>query len=412
MKIVELTSTQFDEYAKFHPLNNYCQSSKYALVMSEYGYNYDYIGYADEQNTIKAATLILTKKITGRSKYGYAPKGFLINYYDQTLLKNFLTDLRRYYKKKNYVFIKFNPEIIIGETDKFRNYVVSYNGNVRIIDDLKSMNVKRRLELQEFDLMQPKFNAYLNLKSYNYMKLNRNYRKKIKKGTNNGLSLIVGGPKDMDYLYSFVKDKKNRPISYYRNFYNVFSRDNSIDLVYIKVDYQKYLTYVREMYEKEQANNDHWNEIIQNDPRKKNLNEKMDSDKKLQGYKENIIKATAGLKKKNHDIIAGALIIKHFNRISVIISGFGNDFKYLNPNHFLYHSIFERYKPYFDYCDMNGISGNFENTSPYYGLNQFKLKFNPIVYEFVGEFDLICNDRTFKKLIKTSFIEDEFNKHE
>ena len=50
MKLVELTNQQFDEYAKYHPLNNYCQTSKYALIMSEYGFNYDYIGYVDDNN--------------------------------------------------------------------------------------------------------------------------------------------------------------------------------------------------------------------------------------------------------------------------------------------------------------------------------------------------------------------------
>ena len=412
MKIVELTSNQFDEFAKFHPLNNYCQSSKYALVMSEYGYSYDYIGYVDDTNVIKAASMILTKRITGRTKYGYAPKGFLINYYDQELLSNFLADLRKYYKKKNFIFIKFNPEVIIGETDEKRNFVISYNGNVRIIDNLKTMNVKRRMELQEFDLLLPKFNAYINLKTYDYKNLCRNYRKKIKNGERKGLTLTLGGPKDIEILYNFIKNKRRKPLSFYRNFYNVYNRTNSIDLIYIKIEYQKYLTYCREMYEKELVNNDHWNEVIGKDPRRKNLNEKMNSDKKLQAYKNNIIKATDGLKKRPFDYVAGALVIKHYNRISILASGFNDDFKFLNPNHYLYHAIFERYKPYFDYCDMDGVSGNFEPTSPYYGLNQFKIKFKPTIYEFIGEFDLVCNDRLLKKLLKTNFIEDEFNKHE
>ena len=92
------------------------------------------------------------------------------------------------------------------------------------------------------------------------------------------------------------------------------------------------------------------------------------------------------------------------------MSGFGNEYRSFNPNHFLYHSIFERYKPYFRYCDLNGISGVFDETSEYHGLNEFKLNFKPSVYEYIGEFDLICNDSVFKKLIKTSFIEDEFTK--
>ena len=99
MKIVELSPHQFDEYAKFHPLNNYCQTSKYAILMTGFGYSYDYIGYVDDSNNILAATMILTKKIAGRSKYGYAPKGFLVNYYDQELLKDFLYQLRKHYKK-------------------------------------------------------------------------------------------------------------------------------------------------------------------------------------------------------------------------------------------------------------------------------------------------------------------------
>ena len=179
----------------------------------------------------------------------------------------------------------------------------------------------------------------------------------------------------------------------------------------VKVDYQKYLENVRDMYEKEQINNDKWNMIIQTDPRRKNLNAKMDSDKKLQGYKEEIIKATQGLKRNKIEYIAAALVIKHFNRVSIFMSGFSKEHAHLNPNHFLYYSILERYKPYFNFCDMNGVSGNFTNTSAYKGLNDFKIKFNPTIYEFIGEFDLIVSDNIFKKLIKTSFIEDEFNKH-
>lgn len=411
MKIVELTNIQFDEFARFHPLNNYCQTSKYALVMSEYGYNYEYIGYVDDNNNIKAASLILTKRITSRTKYGYAPKGFLINYYDQQLLKDFLIALRRYYKKRNFIFIKFNPEIIIGETSKEKNFQINYNGNVRLIDELKSLNVKRRLELQEFDLMQPKFNAYINLNKYDFYDLNRNYRKKIKHCINKGLTLTIGGPKDIDILYNFIKDDVKRPISYYRNIYNVFNRDNSIDLVMVKVDYQKYLESTRDNYTQEQLNNDNWNMIIQTDPRKKNLNAKMDSDKKLQGYKEEMIRATQGLKKHKSEYIAAALVIKHFNRVSIFMSGFSKAHANLNPNHFLYYSILERYKPYFNFCDMNGVTGNFTKSSAYAGLNDFKIKFNPTIYEFIGEFDLIVSDRIFKKLIKTSFIEDEFNKH-
>lgn len=411
MKIVELNNGQFDNYAMYHQLNNFCQTSKYAILMSEYGYNYDYIGFVDDNDDIKAASLILTKKIATSNMYGYAPKGFLVDYYDTQLLSDFLGQLRKYYKRRGYVFIKFNPEIIIGETSKKASYIVSYNGNVRIIDNLKQMNVKRRVELQEFDLLLPKFNAYINLKNYDLSKINRGYRKKIRKAIQRGMFLDLGEPKEMDIFYEFVKNKTKNPISYYRNFYNVFSKDNSIDLVFIKIDFEQYLTSVRAQYDKEDKINDELNELIEQDPSRRNLNAKIESDKRIQFFKDKIIKATDGLKKHKVDYVAGALVIKNYNRISIFASGFADEYRYLNPNHYLYHAIFERYKNYFNFCDLGGVSGNFEPTSAYHGLNQFKIKWNSNIYEFIGEFDLICNEHVFKRLIKTSFIEDEFNKH-
>jgi lipid II:glycine glycyltransferase (peptidoglycan interpeptide bridge formation enzyme) len=205
-----------------------------------------------------------------------------------------------------------------------------------------------------------------------------------------------------------IKNKTQKPLAYFRDIYNVFSKDNSIDLVFIHVDYQQYIARTQEIFIQEQERNDYLNELFFRNP--KIYNQKINSDKRLQAYKEDVINATEGLKKNPSAIIAGALVIKHFNRIIVFASGYNNEFKKLNPNHYLYHAIFERYKPYFNYCDMNGVTYDFSTNSKYYGLNHFKLKFHPTLYEFIGELDLICNDWTHRKLMKTSFIEDEFAK--
>ena len=408
MKIVSLTTQQFLDFAASHPLNNYMQTQKYAMVMADYGYDYDYIGYA-EGSTIVAATLMLSKTITGKTKYGYAPKGFLVNYYDDNIVKSFLKALKEYYYKLGYVFIKFNPEIIIGSTDKAHKYEMTYNGNVRIIDILKELSVKRRMELKEFDLLEPKINAYINLKEFNINKIHRSFRKKVKKCINSGMSLTLGDVREMDVLYPFLKTK--RPISYYRTFYNAFSKDNSVDLLFVKVDFEKRLTLMRKKFEEEQIKNDEYNMLIQKEPTPRNLNKKMASDKKIEAYKDNIIKATENLKRNKEVIVAGAIIVKHFNRVSIITSGYSEEYKYLNPNHFLYYAIMERYKPYFNYLDINGMTGKFDGETKYKGLDEFKKKWNPTIFEFIGEFDLICSTKTFKRLIKTSFIEDEFNQH-
>ena len=118
MHLKELTIAEFDAFAKTSPLGSYHQSSNYALLMAESNYDYELIGYVDELGIIKAAALILIKKITISLKFGYSPKGFLIDYFDYDLLKNFTIALKKYYNKK-LAFIKINPEIAIGEINKY-----------------------------------------------------------------------------------------------------------------------------------------------------------------------------------------------------------------------------------------------------------------------------------------------------
>ena len=114
MKLRTLSIFEFDDYAKTHPLGSYHQTSSYAMLASEQGYEYDLLGFVDDQGNIKAASLILYKKLGMFNRYGYAPKGFLIDYHDTELLKEFTKALKKYYYKKNFAFIKVNPEISVG----------------------------------------------------------------------------------------------------------------------------------------------------------------------------------------------------------------------------------------------------------------------------------------------------------
>jgi len=50
------------------------------------------------------------------------------------------------------------------------------------------------------------------------------------------------------------------------------------------------------------------------------------------------------------------------------------------------------------------------HESKYYGLNRFKLGFKPEVLEYIGEFDLIINEKQYNKILKYGFLAKEFNK--
>ena len=59
---------------------------------------------------------------------------------------------------------------------------------------------------------------------------------------------------------------------------------------------------------------------------------------------------------------------------------------------------------------MNGITGDFTDKNPYNGLNNFKLGFNPKIYELIGEYDLILKPRAYKKLNNNGTLARVLNK--
>ena len=203
---------------------------------------------------------------------------------------------------------------------------------------------------------------------------------------------------------------KDRDVNYYRNIYNTFKRNELADLLLVKVNYETYLINAKKRVEEEQIRNEELNERLRNDTNERNLNEKMNSDKALEQYKQDVIYATEGMKKNEETYIAGAITIKYNNKVSIFIAGVDKNYNYLNPNYFLHHKILEMYKNDFDICDINGIADDFESDSKFKGLNRFKIGFNPEIVEYIGELDLVVNNWGFKRLEKNNLLSNEFTK--
>ena len=407
MRIVELTTQDFEVYASNHPLRNYCQSVSFAKVMGEKGYTYDYIGYRDDSNNLVGASLVLLKRIGPFSKFAYAPKGFLIDYYDNELLRMFVRDIGSYYKRKGYAFIKINPEIIIGELNPKKNYLPNYNQNVNIIDTLKDLGFKRRREIDPLDFVMPRINPYINLKTYDYNLMEEEYKEKIKNCSKRGLSVEIATNKEINDFYEVIKNSTYENASYFRNVLNIFNNGES-DLVLVKVDYEQCLINAQKQYEKEVDENNYWNEMIQRDSNEKTLMEKMESDKRLLKYKDEMIQATDRLRREKFKYVGGAIVIKYQNRASIVACGFDKSDEFLTPAYLLYSALIEKYKNECDYLDLFGLASNLSPSAKYFEFNEEKLAFNPTIYEFIGEFDLILNEGAFKKIQGKGLLSKEF----
>ncbi len=409
MRLKELSIEEFTNFEKNHHLSNYYQTINYALLMSENGYDYDLIGYVDDYDNILCASLILLKPIGIKCFYGYAPRGFLIDYNNDYLLSNFTEALKKYYYEKNVIFIKLNPNIIINNIDS-ENFDILNNLNSNVHYNLANNSYKKLKDNLYFESQLPRFQAVIDLKNYDLKNITKNTKNKIKKGIRKGLTFEKCDKDNIQMFYNLIKNKKNTSMYYYQDYYTVFEKDNSIDLFMVSIDYNAFLQNSQYIYNEELEKNNKLNEKLIHNNKNRIINAKMNSDKNLLSYKNDIMEATKGMSEKMHNFIAGALVIRHGNTANILITGYDKSYKRFAPNYFLHYSLIKYYKDNFDYLDFNGVVGDFKNPNPYSGLNNFKLSFKPIINEYIGEYDLIIEPKSYQILLENKILAKEFNK--
>ena len=409
MKLKSLTSVEFDEFAKSYDNSNYYQTSSYALLMGEHGYDFEYVGLEDEAGNIVAGSMILFKKIRGKISYGYAPNGFLIDYSDSTLVKEFSDEIKSYYADKDVAFIKVNPLIVTGILNDKQTEFVSTDG-IYYKDTLVNNRYLKLKNNMYFESSLPRFDAYIDLKNSSFDDYTKNTRNKIRKSIKRGLIFEKAKPKEFDYLLNmFPKDLKVDNY-FYKDMYNIFEKNDSVDVFLVKVDYEEYLINSRIEYDKEIERNTKLNEKLIKYPTENVISEKMNSDRIVLSYKNDILEGTKGLKDDKDNFVAGSIVVKYKNTAYIVSSWYDTNNAKFDANYFLHHNLIEYYKNDYDFLGLNGLTGDLSERNPYKGLNDFKLGFKPLAFEYIGEFDLIINYNEYVNLQENNLLAIEFNK--
>ena len=398
MYLEKLTTSEFQEYTFKHPLSSYNQTLQYAKYKELEGYSYDLIGMKDQNGIIQAASLILFKKID-KYTYGYAPRGFLIDYSNVELLKTFNKLLYEHYKPYKVVFIKINPNIYISMYDKKNNRYL-YNENAQLIMNLRNAKYQELKRNKNFEAKIPAFTPIISLSNFKYYDLDKNVRNKIRKSYRRGLTIEKIDFYHLNEIYPFFKNKTKKSLKHYENIYKALYLSNMIDVFKIDVDFEEFLINTKEKYQEALERNQKIVNKISFNATDKILSQKIQSDNELRALEDDIILATKGLSKKKTKTIAGAIVIKYKGMVTVYVSGYNYRYKKLNPKDFLYYKLIEYYKYKYNLLDLNGFSGDTNNiNNQYKGFNDFILGFNPIVLESLGEYDLVFNEKDYKKFI-------------
>ena len=400
MKIVKLTPSQFDNFASSHRYRNYYQTSMYANVMSKFGYRSQFLGIVNDYNKLIGATLMIYKTIWKKYKIAYTPRGFLFNYEDGEALKTATDQLKDLLDKQNFMLLRIDPSIPLTIRDDLGNILNFNNNGSEVIDNLTAAGFKYKGKNLNFETEKPRWEAITMLQRDSeeiFARLDKRTRNKIRKAASNGIAVVKDESKSINKLFQFVDKKDKKPIDFYRQM--VINYEKDIDIYYAKIKTENYVINSRRNYEKEMEYNETLTNKIQDmtlDPKEKNdyINKKMESDKLITIYKNNLLRATDLLRQKPEGIIiGGAMVIRYDNAAYIFSEGIDDDYSILNAGALLKWQIIDDYnKEGFKYVNLNGISGNFEkepSKNKFVGLNESKLGYDATVTEYVGEFDLI-----------------------
>ncbi len=408
MKIVKLSSSQFDKFASSHIYRNYFQSSMYANVMSKFGYKTNYIGIVNEYNKLVGATLIIYKEVFMKYKIAYAPRGILFNYENKEAIDELVDKLKNVLGKQGFMLLRIDPYIPLTIRNKEGNIININNKGTEIINNLRKAGFSYKGKNLYFETEKPRWEALILLqknKEEIFAKLDKRTRNKIRRSMNSGIDVVKDETKSVNKLYQFAGKKDKKPLSFYKQM--VLSFESSIDVYYAKINTEKFVITSRRNYEKEVEYNGMLAEKVQDmnlDEKERNiyLNKKMTSDKLITSYKNSLLVATELLKNNpNGIVIGGVMVIKYDNAAYIFSEGIDEEYGYLNAIDLMRWKLINDYNDAgLKYLNLNAIVGEFEKKNKYSGLNESKLGFNAIVTEYIGEFDIILNNFSYNLYTK------------
>lgn len=386
MKIEELESNEYEEYISKNKYTTFYQKEYWGKLKKDGGWNYKLVGMK-KNNKIVGATLLLFKNLPLGLKLFYSPRGFLIDYNDEELLKEFVLEIKEYVKKENGFILKIDPYVEYKTRDIDGNIVEGGVDNSKVVENLKKLGFKHYGFNKDISKeLQPRWMYVLDLKGKTedeiFSNFSKHYRKTIRRTEKQGLVVEkISKDKLMDYKKimehtSSRRDFIDRPYSYYENMYDKIGENLIINVCYLDTNLgiNKFKDEIKKIEGYQDIKDYHLKDIE-------------DYKKKIELYES--------YQKKYGDKIplAGTMSIVCGKEYLNLFGGAYEEFMHYDAQYLIkWHTMKEALNLGCEIYNFYGISGNFEKeNNDMYGVYEFKRGFGGRVVELIGEFDLIIS---------------------
>ncbi len=376
---IGITAEEHDEFVKNSPQTNLLQSSDWAKIKDNWGN--ERLGVYQDQKLVAVASILIQPLPLGFTML-YIPRGPIMDYQNSELVAFMLQSIKTYAKSKRAVFAKFDPSLflrkgLIGQEAK------DQEATLEIIQSLKECGVEWVGRTEDMgETIQPRFQANIYKEYFTEDQLSKSTKQAIRTARNKGVEVIFGGTELLDEFAALMKKTEARKgihlrgKDYYEKLLTTYAGQSYITLS--RINLAQRLASLKEQLEKNQAEASRFNEKTKPGKIDNNRQEKERLEEEIQFLNQEL--------KDGQEIVSlsGTLTLEFGGTSENVYAGMDENFRRYQPAILTWYETAQHaFDRGADWQNMGGVENHLDG-----GLYHFKSKFNPMIEEFVGEFNL------------------------
>ena len=376
---IGITAEEHDEFVKTSPQTNLLQSSDWAKIKDNWGN--ERLGVYQDHKLVAVASILIQPLPLGFTML-YIPRGPIMDYQNSELVAFMLQSIKTYAKSKRAVFAKFDPSLFLRK-GLIGQETSDQEATLAIIQSLKECGVEWVGRTEDMgETIQPRFQANIYKEYFTEEQLSKSTKQAIRTARNKGVEVIFGGTELLDEFAALMKKTEARKgihlrgRDYYEKLLTTYAGQSYITLS--RINLAQRLASLKEQLEKNQAEASRFNEKTKPGKIDNNRQEKERLEEEIQFLHQEL--------KAGQVIVSlsGTLTLEFGGTSENVYAGMDENFRRYQPAILTW---YETAQHAFDrgatWQNMGGVENQLDG-----GLYHFKSKFNPMIEEFVGEFNL------------------------
>jgi peptidoglycan pentaglycine glycine transferase (the first glycine) len=225
------SASEWDQLIASLPDAHLLQTWEWSLVKAKYGWQANPFVWSDASGSPVAAAMVLKKPVIRRGFAArlcilYVPKGPIMDWRDESLRGRVLDDLQSLAKKQGAIFLKIDPDVVLGMGIPQSETDIVNNGGQAVMSELK-----RRGWAFSSDQVQFRNTVVIDLKNSEdeiLARMKQKTRYNVRLAEKKGVTVRTGAITDLPLLYKMYAETSLRDgfvirdESYYQTVWQTF----------------------------------------------------------------------------------------------------------------------------------------------------------------------------------------------